>query len=70
MICWLCLIRRATDTHEIIPRSAGGKLEPDNQVLLCRQCHQDVQKHWKSHVDQLRAAQVRAGELGLRKELK
>jgi len=31
--------RLATEVHEIIFRSQGGKCEENNEISLCRECH-------------------------------
>lgn len=41
-LCMLCLGQKATDTHEILPRSKGGSLCKENQVRLCRSCHMKI----------------------------
>ena len=39
-------LRRATDVHEILPRSAGGSIsEPGNLLRVCRFCHEWVHEH-------------------------
>lgn len=41
-LCMLCLAAKATEVHEIIPRSLGGKRENGNAVPLCFACHRRV----------------------------
>lgn len=31
--------------HEVVPRSLGGKIQVDNQVLLCYVCHDFIHQH-------------------------
>ena len=33
------------DPHHIVFRSAGGRDEPKNVILLCRSCHDDIHVH-------------------------
>ncbi len=37
--CERCGRHPGTDQHHLVNRSAGGKWEPSNIVLLCRPCH-------------------------------
>lgn len=38
--------RTFTDMHEVLTRGRGGSpVDPDNILLLCRQCHQWVTEH-------------------------
>lgn len=39
--CWSCGDECKTEQCHIIPHSLGGKSEPNNIVLLCKQCHKE-----------------------------
>lgn len=38
-ICYKCKAHCTCEAHHIVPRSAGGKDDPDNGVWLCNRCH-------------------------------
>lgn len=59
-LCGWCLENAASSVHEIIPRSAGGKLTEDNQIPLCARHHAMIQADWRAYVDGLYNAQARA----------
>jgi ATP-dependent DNA helicase RecQ len=58
--CGRCLTHPATGTHHIIPRSSGGKDEPDNLIPLCNECHTEVHNNTSAYLTELREAQERA----------
>jgi 5-methylcytosine-specific restriction endonuclease McrA len=61
--CVVCL-RPASDVHEIVPRSQGGKVDLENSVTLCRECHTEVHEtgtRLSSDLLRERAAKVLAG---------
>lgn len=59
--CGRCLVRRASEVHEIRPRSAGGKLIPTNQIPLCQYCHSLVHgEGWQNHHNELIKCQRKA----------
>lgn len=33
--------------HHILPRAEGGKNEDDNLILLCEDCHNEIEPQWK-----------------------
>ena len=46
--------RKATDVHEMIPRSQGAKAwQRRNRRPLCRACHTDLQANTRSHIARL-----------------
>lgn len=40
--CRLCRTNHELDVHHIVPRRVTQCDEPENLVVLCRRCHQDV----------------------------
>jgi hypothetical protein len=52
--CWFCLRRKEVlrglspavgfEVHHIIPVEEGGSDEPQNLILLCRECHNEVHR--------------------------
>lgn len=66
--CFHCLVRPAVALHELTPRSAGGKLEPDNQIPLCNQCHDEVQADWRKWHGTLEQDKYRAWTIGIESE--
>ena len=36
--------KRAVDVHHLVLRSHGGTDNPDNLILLCRNCHEKAHK--------------------------
>jgi hypothetical protein len=63
--CGHCLAKRATDRHEIEPRSSRPTDWDDetNEIPLCRTCHVLVQADWRKWYDILKQDQVRAARL-------
>lgn len=41
--CELCAREWQLSVHHIIPRAEGGLSEPDNFIVLCKTCHDDVE---------------------------
>lgn len=39
--CWSCGEERKLNKCHIVPHALGGKSEPSNLVLLCKQCHDE-----------------------------
>jgi 5-methylcytosine-specific restriction endonuclease McrA len=40
--CVLCGSTKRLQRHHLVPRSKGGSDTPENQVVLCRECHRKV----------------------------
>lgn len=39
--CWACGDERALEKAHIVAHAAGGTSDPDNYLLLCRECHKE-----------------------------
>ena len=59
-MCARCMVSPSAHIHEILPRSAGGKLVEENQIPLCARCHEIVHTNWKAHYNELIQYQERA----------
>ncbi|MFD2755637.1 HNH endonuclease [Comamonas terrae] len=42
LLCWRCAHKRNLQRCHIVPRSLGGSDQPENLVLLCKQCHTEA----------------------------
>jgi Zn finger protein HypA/HybF involved in hydrogenase expression len=42
ILCWRCSEKRNLERCHIIPRSLGGSEEPNNLILLCKECHSEA----------------------------
>lgn len=44
---WKSYDGRGLNVHHIVPRSRGGSDEPNNLVVLCKECHARIHPHMK-----------------------
>ncbi len=45
--CPICGLKKPDTPHHIIPRAGGGSDGRNNIIWLCKNCHNEIEEHWR-----------------------